>query len=85
MRELTLRGLIDIMRECAGVDETVDLDSEVGDVSFEDLGYDSVALLETAGRIEREFGVVLGDETVEEAKTPQLLLDCVNQRIAGAA
>ena len=33
--------------------------------TFDDLGYDSLALLETSTNIEREFGVSLDDPTVQ--------------------
>jgi act minimal PKS acyl carrier protein len=80
-RELTLTDLTRIMRESAGEDENVNLDGDILDVSFSDLGYDSLALLETAGRIEREFGIRLGDDTVGEAETPRQFLDLVNATV----
>ncbi len=85
MRELTLADLIEIMREAAGEDESVNLDGDILDSAFDDLGYDSLAVLETASRIERKYGVSLSDDTVQEAKTPRILLDLVNQALAGAA
>ncbi|MEU7721803.1 acyl carrier protein [Streptomyces tibetensis] len=78
MTELTLDDLKRVMRECAGEDESVDLDGDILDSPFEDLGYDSLALLETATRIERERGVSVPEEVLSGAKTPRLLLDAVN-------
>ncbi|MBT2511512.1 acyl carrier protein [Streptomyces sp. ISL-98] len=78
MTDFTLDDLKRVMRECAGEDESVDLDGDILDSPFEDLGYDSLALLETATRIERERGVSVPEEMLSGAKTPRLLLDAVN-------
>lgn len=85
MAELGLTALITILRECAGEDEEVDLDGEVLDVEFQDLGYDSIALLETASRIQIAYGVVLADDVVVQARTPRELLDLVNRTIGTSA
>ena len=62
--QLTIDDLKRILREAAGQDETIDLDGDILDTSFEDLGYDSLALLETGSRIEREHGIELEDTSV---------------------
>ncbi|HEY3896171.1 MAG TPA: acyl carrier protein [Pseudonocardiaceae bacterium] len=78
IREVTIEDLKRILREAAGTGENVDLDGEVLDTDFDDLGYDSLALLETAARITREYGVTLDDEAVTSARTPRRLLKVVN-------
>ncbi|MFF8380345.1 acyl carrier protein [Streptomyces sp. NPDC015661] len=78
MAQLTLDALRTILVACAGEDDSADLSGDILDVTFEDLGYDSLALMESAARIEREFGVSLDDDDVNEALTPRLLLDLVN-------
>ncbi|WP_261954886.1 acyl carrier protein [Streptomyces nigrescens] len=82
METLTLDRLMEIMRECAGEEEGANAGGDIGDTEFAALGYDSLALLETAARIEREYQVRLGDETVTEAKTPGALLSLVNRTIS---
>jgi minimal PKS acyl carrier protein len=77
-QEITLDDLKRVLRQGAGTEEGVDLDGDVIDVEFEELGYDSLALLETAARLEREYGVRLEDEATMEAKTPRKLLELVN-------
>jgi act minimal PKS acyl carrier protein len=77
-QEITLDDLRRVLRQGAGTEEGVDLDADVIDVEFEELGYDSLALLETAARLEREYGVRLEDEATMEAKTPRKLLELVN-------
>ncbi|MFH8774795.1 MULTISPECIES: acyl carrier protein [unclassified Streptomyces] len=67
-----------LLRESAGEEEPGLLDGDVLDVSFSDLGYDSVAVLQLIGLIERERGIQLADETVSEAQTPRALLEVVN-------
>ncbi|WP_328535162.1 acyl carrier protein [Streptomyces sp. NBC_00344] len=84
-RELTIADLTRILRECAGEDEGVDLDGNILDTLFADLGYDSLALLEASSSIEREAGVKLSDDAVSEARTPRLLLAAVNAGIPATA
>lgn len=84
-RRFTLDDLRRILRQAAGADEAVDLDGDIVDQAFTDLGYDSLALLETASRIEGEAGIVLDDDTVTEALTPRALIDVVNAHISGGA
>lgn len=85
LRVFALDDLRRILREAAGADEAVDLDGEIIDREFSDLGYDSLALLETASRIEGEVGIVLDDDTVTDALTPRALIDAVNAHISGGA
>ncbi|WP_137988253.1 acyl carrier protein [Streptomyces vilmorinianum] len=85
MARLTLDALRTILVACAGEDDSADLSGDILDTTFEDLGYDSLALMESAARIEREFGITLDDDDVNEALTPRLLLDLVNGSEAQAA
>ncbi|MFD2468862.1 acyl carrier protein [Amycolatopsis silviterrae] len=78
MTRFTLEDLTVLLRECAGEDETTGLDGEILDTAFEDLGYDSLALFNTVGRIERERSVSLPEDVVVNAKTPRQLLDEIN-------
>ncbi|MEU9235820.1 acyl carrier protein [Streptomyces subrutilus] len=80
MRHLELTDLTRLLRECAGEDEGVDLDgADVLDTLFLDLGYDSLALLQTTGRIEREYEITLDEEAIDEAETPRKYLELVNR------
>lgn len=74
----TVDDLLHILKECAG--ESLSGDAAVlADVTFEELGYDSLALLETAARIEHDLGVALPDEDVTELKTPGAMVALVNE------
>lgn len=84
-KELTLEGLTTILKAAAGADEGVDLGGDILDVEFADLGYDSLALMETGSRIERQFGVRLNEATVLSATTPRAFLAVVNESLAQAA
>ena len=74
----TLKDLTRILLAAAGADESVDLDGDIIDTDFADLGYDSVALLETGRRIELEFHLTLDDSELAQIRTPRALLDLVN-------
>ncbi|MGW5100012.1 acyl carrier protein [Streptomyces sp. NPDC004100] len=82
--EFTLSDLRTILLEAAGTDENVDLDGDILDLDFQDLGYESLALLETAGRIERTYGITLDEEALADARTPRLLVDLVNAHLPAA-
>jgi act minimal PKS acyl carrier protein len=63
-----------ILRDSAGVEAGVDLDGEILDITFEDLGYDSIAVLETAAKITQEYGVSIDDDVLTVSTTPRELL-----------
>ncbi|WP_030269267.1 acyl carrier protein [Streptomyces sp. NRRL B-24484] len=82
--EFTIDDLRRILREGAGTEEGVDLDADILDTAFEELGYESLALLETCGRIEREYGVTLDDDALAGAGTPRALLEIVHGHLVTA-
>ncbi|MDI3408208.1 acyl carrier protein [Streptomyces cavernicola] len=83
-QEFTVQDLKRILREGAGAAEAVDLDGDILDRDFEELGYESLALLETGGRIEREFGIELDDEIFADHRTPRTLVEAVNAQLKAA-
>jgi minimal PKS acyl carrier protein len=84
-QQFTIEDLRRVLRAAAGEGEGVSLDSDILDVSFEELGYDSLALLETSGRIERERAIELADSTISDAETPRALLASVNEQLGAPA
>lgn len=85
MTTITLHDLERVLTECAGADDDATLTAQNLDVPFTDLGYDSLALLETAALMQQRFGVVLSDEDVTGIETPREFLDRVNHAAAQAA
>lgn len=77
----TLEDLKRILLAGAGADENVNLDGEILDTEFELLGYESLALLETGSRIEREFGITLDDSVLTDAETPRALIAAINAQL----
>ncbi|MEE1840025.1 MULTISPECIES: acyl carrier protein [unclassified Streptomyces] len=82
MDRLELTELTALLRACAGEGEGIDLDGDVLDTLFLDLGYDSLALLQTTGIIERDYDVLLDEEALEDAETPRQYLDLVNRALS---
>lgn len=80
----TLDVLKQVLLEGAGAADGVGLDGDILDTSFDDIGYDSLALLETSGRIEREYGIAIDEGALADARTPRQLIDVVNAQLAGA-
>lgn len=85
MAELRLPELMQILRESAGADESTETDGAGEDMSFADLGYDSLALLETINRVERRYGVQLSDDMADTARTPVWMLGQVNAALVAGA
>ncbi len=81
----TLEDLKRILIEAAGAEEGVDLDGDILDTDFAVLGYESLALLETGGRIEREYAIVLDEDELADGVTPRALIDAVNIQLAHTA
>ncbi|MCX4527172.1 MULTISPECIES: acyl carrier protein [unclassified Streptomyces] len=78
MYQITISDLQTIMRQCAGEDEDALSLEQAPDRPFEELGYDSLALLETLSRIERDYGVELCEDKVGGIDTAAELVDFVN-------
>jgi act minimal PKS acyl carrier protein len=85
MKTMTLDDLRRILRECAGSDEGLEAGEAALDTAFDDLGYDSLALMESASRIQKEFGVAIPDGEITEVETPRALLGLVNGSLPAAA
>jgi minimal PKS acyl carrier protein len=83
MTSFTVDQLIQTLRECAGEDEPESLSAAVLDIPFDDLGYDSLAILNTARQIEADHAIELGDDILDVTSTPRALLEAVNLRLAG--
>jgi len=83
---LSLDDLRRILAEAAGADdEATGVDSDALDITFEELGYDSLALMETASRIEREYAIKLDESVLADAETPRALLDLINVQLSAAS
>jgi act minimal PKS acyl carrier protein len=85
MTTFTLDDLITIMRECAGEDESVTLSGEVAEVDFEELGYDSLALMEAASRVQRSYDLSFPEDELAQVRTPAAFVTLVNEQLAKAA
>ncbi|MEV2275903.1 acyl carrier protein [Nocardiopsis sp. NPDC049922] len=70
-----------VTRESVGVDDTVDLDGDILDTPFPELGYDSLAVMEIANKVEKEFGLSLPEEDLGDLETPRAFIDYVNSRV----
>jgi act minimal PKS acyl carrier protein len=80
--EFTIEDLRRILHEAAGEGDGADVGITTLDIEWDQLGYESLALLETGSRIEREFGIKLDDSTLFDAVTPRTLIDAVNAQLA---
>ncbi|GAA2124644.1 acyl carrier protein [Actinomadura napierensis] len=82
MKELTLDDLKGALRAAAGEAETLeDGSADLLEVPFSELGYDSLAVMETTAQVERMLGIELPEEETAELKTPREYLEFVNARI----
>jgi act minimal PKS acyl carrier protein len=83
MQDFSLDDLRRIVREAAGEPESMSLDGDIAATSFEELGYESLALIEVAARIHQQYGVMLDDDAMIGSLTPGELVGQVN-RLNGA-
>ncbi|MFC0598027.1 acyl carrier protein [Streptomyces palmae] len=81
----TLADLKRILLEGAGADDGIDLDGDILDLDFETIGYESLALLETGGRIEREYDIALDDDVFTDNPTPRTLIAAVNSLLTSVS
>lgn len=78
----TVDDLARILREGAGEDGG--LDESTVDMSFDELGLESLALLEATVLIGQQFGVDLDDSVLTDVGTPRELIKTVNDRLLAA-
>ncbi|MEU0135854.1 acyl carrier protein [Streptomyces sp. NPDC006296] len=79
MATFTQADLVGCIRQAAGEDEGLDLDGDIGEITFADLGYDSVAMVEVTLLVERKLGVSLPEEGTGKDATPKGFVDLVNE------
>ncbi|MFD9893895.1 acyl carrier protein [Amycolatopsis sp. NPDC059027] len=84
MNQFTVDDLKEILRSSAGDTEEADLDGDIGGVSFDELGYDSLALLEVCRQVETRYGVELSGDAVAEMPTPAEAVEYINDVLAKA-
>ncbi|MBA2811377.1 MULTISPECIES: acyl carrier protein [Streptomyces] len=84
MQDFTLDDLRRVMRASVGVDDSVDLESDIAGTEFTDLGYDSLALLEIVAKIDKEYGTAIPEDAVQDLTTPGKLAEYVRGRLPGA-
>jgi len=81
---ITLTDLVAVLRQCAGEADGVDLGGDIADRTFTELGYDSIALLETSARMAERYGLDLDDDVLADMVTPAALLRYLNRVATGA-
>jgi act minimal PKS acyl carrier protein len=84
MSSFTAQDLKRILRSCGGVEDVGDLDGPALDTPVAELGYDSLAMLEVASIVQREYGVAIPDEALEYMTTPRTTVEYVNARLSEA-
>lgn len=83
--QLTLDELRRILTECAGAEAEERPGAEVLDTAFDDLGYDSLALIETGARIAQEYGITIPEGELTKLRTPRDMLGVVNHALVEKA
>ncbi|MFE0379350.1 acyl carrier protein [Streptomyces inhibens] len=78
---MTIEELHGILVSCAGGEEFAAAHGDIAETSLNDLGYDSLALIETAARLKVDHGVVIPDEQITEVGTLGELLGLVNDSL----
>jgi acyl carrier protein len=85
MATFTLDDLKVIVQESSGISDGATLDGSILDQPLRDLGYDSLAVLEIASRIQREYALSIPDEAIDGMKTARAIIDYVNISLPAAA
>ncbi|MFI8997840.1 acyl carrier protein [Streptomyces sp. NPDC053542] len=81
-KEMTLDDLKDFLRRAVGEDESVDLEGDITDAALTDLGFDSLAVIDTTSKIEQHYGIKLPEEDTADLTTPRDFLTLVNRQLA---
>ncbi|MGY1434615.1 acyl carrier protein [Streptomyces reniochalinae] len=82
MSSISFDDLKAIMSRCTGELDGRELTESDLSTSFTEIGYDSLAVLEIASQLQREYGLQIPDEAIEEMDSPQAVIDYVNTNLA---
>ncbi|MBF6328254.1 acyl carrier protein [Nocardia transvalensis] len=82
MTKITMADIERILVACAGSEEDIDTSVGFAERSFEEMGYDSLALMESAAVIKQEYGITIPDEDLVDVETPKALLELVEAAAA---
>jgi act minimal PKS acyl carrier protein len=85
MAEMTFEDLRLILVDCAGEDDASEVRAADMDTAFADLGYDSLAILETVAQVKQRYGVAVPDDRFTTADTPRTFLTEVNSTVLKTA
>ena len=87
MAIFTQADLVRFIRQAAGEDDGLDLDGDIADSTFSDMGYDSVAMVEVTLLVERELGISLPEDEDKTGKagTPKKFVELVNELLPASA
>ena len=84
MTALTLPELRALLVDAAGASDAADVTDDYGNQPFADLGYDSLALMESAAVLKRRHGVEIPEDVLGTLTTPNEMLAFVNStRVEG--
>ena len=81
----SLNDLKDALCACAGETRWANLEGDIADQTFDDLGYDSLAMIETATYLSHHLGVDLPEEALADSKTPRHFIQLVNDHLGAHA
>ena len=82
MPQLTLDELKVFLLRSVGDDESIDLSGDIQGTALSDLGFDSLAVIDTTSRLEQHFKIKFSDDDTSAIATPQDFLDIVNRQLA---
>jgi act minimal PKS acyl carrier protein len=82
---MTIEDLRQILIQCAGESDAVGPGTDFADYDFDTLGYDSLALMETAAKIENVYGVRISEDEIAGLQRPGDLIALVNAASAATA
>jgi acyl carrier protein len=82
MDSFNLDDLRHLFASSEGLTGNTELGPDNLDTPLTDLGYDSLAMLEFAGVVQREHGVRMPDDCVLEMTTPRATIAYVNRRLS---
>jgi minimal PKS acyl carrier protein len=85
MDRFTMDELRKTIDSCLGSDRTESLTDATADTDFDDLGYDSLSIYEFVTALQDNLHISITDEEIEGLRTPRVVIDFINRRLADAA
>jgi act minimal PKS acyl carrier protein len=85
MSQFTMDDLRKTIDSCLGSNSTEPLTDANVDTKLDDLGYDSLSIIEFITKLQDDLHISITDEEIDDLHTPRAVIDFINRQLTEAS